>query len=445
MAYVFQLPEIGEGVVEGEIVAWKVQVGSRVERDAPFCEIMTDKATVEISSPTAGTVSRLYGQPGDIIKVHAPLAEIEESGGSVAASPAASPSIPSPPAAPVPNPGAKASGAPAPVPPAAAPGGPAAPRHREAPPSPPPAAPAAHAPPRGPAKAAPAVRRDARERGIDIHEVPGTGDGGRITRSDLENFSGGPLPSVPAAVPQVTVPNVRPTGHREVVKIIGLRRKIAQQMLAAKQTAPHFTYVEEIDATELVALRGRLKRRAEKDGIKLTYLPFIIKACSVAFREFPNVNATMNNEVYELTVHGDHNIGIATDTPAGLFVPVIKNVEQKSILQIAADMATITDRVRAGKARIDDLSGGTFTVTSVGNLGGVLATPILNVPEVAILGVNAIRERAVVRDGQIVIRQMLNLSPSFDHRIIDGAVAARFVARVKDLLEDPGALLVELA
>jgi pyruvate/2-oxoglutarate dehydrogenase complex dihydrolipoamide acyltransferase (E2) component len=440
MAFVFQLPEIGEGVVEGEIVAWKVQVGASVTRDAPFCEVMTDKATVEISSPTSGVVTKLYGQPGDIVKVHAPLAEIDESG-SASAGPAAPAQAASPQAA---SPQAPAAA----QPPAGAPKAPPSPQ--AAPPSssvPAPSSAAAAAPsgPRGPAKAAPAVRRDARERGIDIHEVAGTGPGGRVTRSDLENYGGGPAPALPAAVPQVAMPVVRPSGTRETIKIIGLRRKIAQQMLAAKQSAPHFTYVEEIDVTDLVALRARLKKRAEKDRIKLTYLPFILKACSVAFREFPNVNATMNNDAYELTVHGDHNVGVATDTPAGLYVPVIKNIEQKSILHIAADMQTVTDRVRAGKATLDDLTGGTFTVTSVGNLGGVLATPILNVPEVAILGVNAIRERPVVRDGQIVIRSMMHLSPSFDHRIIDGAVAARFVARVKDLLEDPGALLVELA
>ncbi|TVQ90786.1 MAG: 2-oxo acid dehydrogenase subunit E2, partial [Deltaproteobacteria bacterium] len=287
-------------------------------------------------------------------------------------------------------------------------------------------------------KAAPAVRREARERGIDLRDVPGTGPGGRVVRDDLDAFQATPV--APPALPQAPLAT-----HDQTVKIIGLRRKIAQQMLAAKQTAPHFTYVEEIDATELVTLRRRLKAGAAERGIKLTYLPFILKALSVAFRDFPNVNATLNNETYELTVRAHHNIGIATDTPQGLFVPVLKDVQSKSILQIAAELADLTERTRQGKAGLDDLTGGTFTVTSVGNIGGVLATPILNVPEVAILGVNAIRERAVVRDGQVVVRSMLYLSPSFDHRILDGAVAARFVRRLKALLEDPAALLVELS
>lgn len=434
MAFVFELPEIGEGVVEGEVVAWKVQVGERVERDAPLCEIMTDKATVEISSPTSGTLVRTHGDPGDIIQVHAPLAEIDESG--AAASPAktdpqAEPlrEVPEPPAAEEPvHPAAKrpsAASEPAPS------GGrrigaPSDPSERE------------HT------RATPAVRRDARERGIDIHRVPGTGPGGRVTRDDLASF-GGSEPSGPTAVAPPALAQAAPSDEDQVVKIIGLRRKIAQQMLTAKQTAPHFTYVEEIDATELVAVRARLKASAAKRGIKLTYLPFMIKALSVAFRDFPNVNATMDSERYELTVRADHNIGVATDTPNGLFVPVLKAVQRKSILQIASELADLTDRTRQGKASLSELSGGTFTVTSVGNIGGVLATPILNVPEVAILGVNAIRERAVVVDGQIVVRSMLYLSPSFDHRIIDGAVAARFVARVKELLEDPAALLVELS
>ncbi|MFK7931729.1 MAG: dihydrolipoamide acetyltransferase family protein [Myxococcota bacterium] len=412
MAFVFELPEIGEGVVEGEVVSWKVQVGDSVARDQPFCEIMTDKATVEISSPTGGTVLKLYGEPGDIIKVHEPLAEIDDAGAPASAAPAA----------------------------AKAPAAPAAASRRGAAPSDPSA--------RSHTKAAPAVRREARERGIDIHQVPGTGPRGRVTRDDLatHGVAGAPGPSsAPMPIAPPALPQVHPSGHVETVKIIGLRRKIAQQMLAAKQTAPHFTYVEEIDATELVALRKRLKPKAAARGIKLTFLPFILKACSVAFRDFPNVNATMNSDTYELSVHGDHNIGIATDTPQGLFVPVLKSVERKSILHLAVELAQLTDRTRNGTASRDDMSGGTFTITSVGNIGGVLATPILNIPEVAIMGVNAIRDRAVVVDGQIVVRKMMHLSPSFDHRIIDGAVAARFVARVKALLEDPAELLVELS
>lgn len=430
MAFVFELPEIGEGVVEGEVVSWKVGVGDTVARDQPFCEIMTDKATVEISSPTSGTVLKLHGEPGDIIKVHEPLAEIDESG---AAAPAPTAKTPAPPE---PAPAPKATTPPPPAPKAAP--APTSSRRASSPSDP---SARAHT------KAAPAVRREARERGIDIQSVPGTGPGGRVTRADLDKHGAAPAAHAQAPTPIAppALPQVHPSGHVETVKIIGLRRKIAQQMLAAKQTAPHFTYVEEIDATELVALRKRLKSKAADRGIKLTFLPFILKACSVAFRDFPNVNATMDSDSYELSVHGDHNIGIATDTPAGLFVPVLKNVEQKSILHLAVELAELSSRTRAGTASREDMTGGTFTITSVGNIGGVLATPILNVPEVAILGVNAIRDRAMVVNGEIVVRKMMYLSPSFDHRIIDGAVAARFVRRLKALLEDPAELLVELS
>jgi pyruvate dehydrogenase E2 component (dihydrolipoamide acetyltransferase) len=216
-------------------------------------------------------------------------------------------------------------------------------------------------------------------------------------------------------------------------------------MVVAKRTAPHFTYVEEFDATNLVGTRSRLKKVAADRGVKLTYMAFVIKACSIAFRDFPNVNAVMDEGKFELVVKGDHNIGIACDTPQGLFVPVIKNVEQKSILHIAAELTDLVARTRAGKASASELTGGTFTITSVGTIGGVLATPILNVPQVAILGFNAIRPRAVVVDGEIVVREMSYLSPSFDHRVLDGAVAARFVARLVEILNDPEAMLLEMA
>jgi len=278
---------------------------------------------------------------------------------------------------------------------------------------------------------------------VDIHQVPGTGPRGRITHEDLEAFQ----PSADAVLPlaPIALPQVMPSGAEERIKILGIRRKIAEQMVKSKHTAPHFTYVEEVDCTRLVAIRAELKVLAAKRGIKLTYIPIIMKACSVVMREFPNVNANMDEDNFELVVKGDHNFGISCDTPNGLFVPVIKNVEQKSILHIAAEMNDLVARTRAGKASLDELRGGTFTLTSVGAIGGVFATPILNVPEVAILGVNAIREKAVVIDGEIVVRKMMYLSPSFDHRVIDGAVGARFVAALKHVLESPESMLLELA
>jgi pyruvate dehydrogenase E2 component (dihydrolipoamide acetyltransferase) len=278
---------------------------------------------------------------------------------------------------------------------------------------------------------------------LDIHQVPGTGPRGRITHDDLQAFQPAEAPALPVA--PVALPQVMPSGAEERIKILGIRRKIAEQMVKSKHTAPHFTYVEEVDCTRLVALRTELKVLAAERGIKLTYIPMFMKACSVVMREFPNVNANMDEEAFELVVKGDHNFGISCDTPNGLFVPVIKNVEQKSILHIAAEMNDLVARTRAGKASLDELRGGTFTLTSVGSIGGVFATPILNVPEVAILGVNAIRDKAVVVDGDIVIRKMMYLSPSFDHRVIDGAVGARFVAALKRVIEAPESLLLDLA
>lgn len=425
MAFVFELPEVGEGVVEAEVVSWNVAVGDFVQVDQPLCEITTDKAQLEISSPKAGQVLRLHGEPGDIIKVHSPLVELDTAADGAAAS--------------VPTNGG---GNPTPAPAQAPAPSMAAPAARASAAPPPAATPVSDPGRRGATKAAPAVRREARELGIDIHAVPGSGPGGRITRGDLATYdTPAPAPMRAPALPQA---HVVPSGSEERIKILGVRRKIAEQMRISKDTAAHFTYVEEVDCAALVDLRTRMKLAAADRGVKLTYIPIIMKAVSLVLRDFPNVNAVMDEASFELVVKGDHNIGISTDTPNGLYVPVIRNVEQKSILHLAAEMAELTERTRQGKAKLDELRGGTFTMTSVGAIGGVLATPILNVPEVAILGVNAIREQAVVRDGQVVIRPMMFLSPSFDHRVIDGAVGARFVAALKDVLEHPEKLLMEL-
>ena len=266
-----------------------------------------------------------------------------------------------------------------------------------------------------------------------------------MTRSDVEAFSAGgglPTPKAPVAITQA---NAVPSGQEERIKIIGLRRKIAEQMVRSYTTAPHFSYVDEVDMTDLVTIRRSLKSAAAARGVRLTYLPFIMKALCQVFKEFPNFNANVEEDPLTLVVKGDVNIGIAVDAPQGLYVPVVKNVEQKSILQLAAEVADLTERTRAGTVQLEELQGGTFTITSVGNIGGMFATPIINHPEVAILGVNKIHQRPVVRDGEIVIRDMLYLSPSFDHRCIDGAVAARFVTALKEQLQTPGELLMELS
>lgn len=240
------------------------------------------------------------------------------------------------------------------------------------------------------------------------------------------------------------MPQVAASREDQTIKIIGLRRKIAEQMTRSYRTVPHFTYVDEVDATELVAMRRILKPRAEAAGVKLTYLPFIMKALAQVFVEFPNVNANIDEASFSLIVRGAVNIGIATDSPQGLYVPVVKNVQDKSILQLAHEVADLTQRTREGRVELHELQGGTFTITSVGNIGGRFATPIINHPEVAILGVNQIHDRPMVIDGEIVARKMMYLSPSFDHRIIDGAVAARFTSALRDRLAQPQSLILEL-
>ncbi|MEC8277856.1 MAG: dihydrolipoamide acetyltransferase family protein [Myxococcota bacterium] len=420
--YVFDLPEVGEGVVEGEIVKWLVQPGDTIDADTPICEIMTDKATIEIPSPVAGTVTKLHGDEGDVIEVETPLIELELAEGSTAPS----------------NNHAHANPQPVDTPPKVV----------TAKETPPPTAETPHSTSAttvqsGKVLASPAVRHAAAQKGIALTSVQGSGKGGRITRSDLETAPRPAYPDHIKAPPAVKVASV-PTGEDQTVKIIGLRRKIAEKMRESVQLAPHFTYVDEVDATELVTIRQNLKSQAAEYGVKLTYIPFIMKALVTVFREFPTVNAVMNETEFSMTVRGEVNIGIATDTPQGLYVPVIKNVEQKSILELAIEIADITQRTREGKVQLSELTGGTFTITSVGNIGGRFATPIINHPEVAILGVNQIHDRPMVIDGNIVARKMMYLSPSFDHRVIDGAVAARFVSALKRVLENPASLLLEL-
>ena len=419
--YIFELPEVGEGVVEAEIVDWLIGTGDFVQADQAVCLVMTDKATIEISSPKSGRIHKIYGQAGDIIEVHTPLLEIDLA--------AISDTVQTTPES---------------IPPA-----PVVQKTMEEPKAnqekpvfqKPPVEEHPRSKSTGKTLASPAVRMFADQQGININNVTGTGISGRVTRNDIENAS---VPeTLPKAPPAIQAPTPK-HGQDEVVRIIGLRRKIAQKMVEAVQYAPHFTYVDEIDATALVQMRQQLKPVAEKFGIKITYLPFIMKALVEVFKEFPTVNAVMNEEKMELTVRGEVNIGIATDTPNGLYVPVIKNVEQKSILELAHEIVDLTTRTRDGKVSLDELTGGTFTITSVGNIGGRFATPIINHPEVAILGVNQIHDRPMVIDGAVVPRKMMYLSPSFDHRIIDGAVAARFVSALKMILENPASLLLSL-
>lgn len=416
--FVFDLPEVGEGVVEGELVQWLVSVGESVQADQPICEIMTDKATIEISSPKSGTVTKLHCQEGNIIAVHTPLMELNVGGEESISPPAEQPKTPN--------------------------------LQKEpeivAAPAPRPAAPTIQQPraekSSGKVLASPAVRDYAHKNGVDLASVAGSGKKGRITRADVDAANAPTMP-LPKAPPALQASRPAP-GQDEVIKIIGFRRKIAQQMVKSAFTAPHFTYVDEVDATNLVALRKELKGVAAEQGVKLTYIPFFMKALVCAFREFPTLNAVIDEEQFAVTIRGEVNIGIATDTPDGLLVPVVRNVESKSIIELAREITDITTRTRERKARPEELRGGTFTITSVGNIGGRFATPIINHPEVAILGLNQIHDRPMVINGEIVARKMMYLSPSFDHRIIDGAVAARFVSTLKNIIETPSRLLLDL-
>lgn len=438
MALEFKLPDIGEGLTEGEVTKWLVKEGQVVAADQPMVEVLTDKATVEITSPRAGTIQKILVPDGTKVPVGTVIVVIGD-GIAAAAIPGAANGSPATAKAPSPVAVAAAATSPA-VAPRAAP------------------VPAAIAiDPNRLVLAAPATRKHARELGVDLRAIPGTGPNGRVTRTDLESFASGsdrgPASAAPsraaAGAPPITAPAavaltspVAATGD-EHVPLKGLRGKIAEQMLRSKQNSPHFTFVDECDVTDLVALREQAKGLAEERGVKLTYLPFVIKALVAAFKRFPTVNAVVDDVKHEYVIRKEYNIGIATDTDDGLTVPVVKHVNQRTILEIGAELQRLTEAARTKKIAMPDLKGGTFTITSAGSIGGIHATPILNYPEVGILGIYKIADRAVVRGGQIVVRKMMNLSITLDHRIVDGATAARFLNTVIQYLEKPNLLLLE--
>ncbi len=471
MAFEFKLPDIGEGVVEGEIVGWKVQVGDVVAEDQPLVEVMTDKATVEIPSPVAGTVVSTTGGEGDVVEVGAVIVVIQEGGEDTVKLKKAEIPTADPTPAMVERAAAAASNSRG--------AGLAAAVPSTAPPNPPPAAsaPVASSVPAlklngnnggaattwalpvaradgGKVLATPATRRLARELGVDLTALVGTGPQGRVTKSDLVAHSegrrgatGGPDAGRRGAgglgISHSPVPPG--SGPEERVAVRGLRRKISEAMVRSSLTIPHFSYVDEVDMTELVALRKKTNASLlAGGGEKVSYLPFIMKALWLAFQDHPEVNALYDNTTDEVVYKKYFNCGLATDTPQGLFVSVIRDIPGKSIVEIGQEIREVVGRVREGKATREDLNDSTFTITSIWNIGGLFATPIINYPEVAILGVNRILERPVVRDGQVVVRHMTYLSPSFDHRVVDGANGARFVARLKQLLEEPGLLLALL-
>jgi 2-oxoisovalerate dehydrogenase E2 component (dihydrolipoyl transacylase) len=412
--FVMRLPDLGEGTVSAEVIAWKVAPGDTVREDAPLVEMATDKAVVEVPSPVSGIVVSVSGKPGDTLAVGSELAVFEVATGQGVA--AASPVAAAPPSA-LPTAPASAPRAPSAV---AAPKGSAAPTGAAAVAAAPARAPSA-APPLAPRRvmASPATRRRAAEAGVDLGSVAGSGPGGRILALDLERAQQG--------APGVTE-----------IPVIGVRRLIAQRMSESKRNAPHFAYVEEIDVTDLEALRVRLNAARKAAGAEsLTYLPFIARALADALAGFPQCNALYDAARNVLLRHATVHIGIATQTPDGLKVPVVRDVARRGLDDLTAEIRRVTEAARSGKAKREELSGSTITLTSLGKLGGIVSTPILNAPEVAIIGVNKAVERVVVHHGAIAIRRIMNLSSSFDHRFVDGYDAAALVQAVKARLEAP--------
>jgi len=421
----FKLPDIGEGIHEGEIVKWLVKQGEKVAADQPMVEVMTDKATVEIPSPVAGTIDTVFAKEGETIEVGKVLVVIREEG-------KAEVKKPEPPReAPVKTAPKEA-----------------APVSREVTPI---ETDKSKAVPFG-VLATPATRKLARDLDVDLGAVKGTGLHGRVTKEDVQMAAAGheaavPRPSHTAVSSTSMVPHTVQTtpapqrGALQTIPLRGVRKKIAEAMQHSKRTAAHFTYVEEVDMSAVVALRASVLEEAKRRNVKLSYLPFIIKALIPCLQEFPYLNSSLDDEKEQIVLKGDYNIGIATDTPNGLIVPVIKNADQKNIWQLATEISVLAEKARTGKVGLEDLKGGTFTITNAGSIGGVFATPVINHPEVAILGVNAIRKRPVVKGDQIGIADMMFLSLSVDHRVVDGADAARFMNRMVFFLSEPTRLV----
>jgi pyruvate dehydrogenase E2 component (dihydrolipoamide acetyltransferase) len=452
--YEFKLPDIGEGVTEGEIVSWLVRPGDPVTFDQPIVEIMTDKATVTITAPKAGTVVETNGKVGDAIPVHAVLVVFELEPGA---------ELPSPrvPVPEVPQSPPKTNGTSVHPP---ADGGDAAlavGQLQESLPG-----------MRGASRsssgasyfnskplATPHTRKFARDVNVDLRRVPPSGENGRVTKSDVESFVGhapadaaqgvpnGRDAALPARGPGPAIAH-EPVGARDGteqrVPLAGLRRRIAQKMSRSKSTAAHFTFVEECDVTELKALRARLKEPAQARGVKLTFLPFIVKAVVASLKAHPVLNSTLDESTNEIVYRNTYNIGIAAATESGLMVPVLHDADKRSLLDVAREIERLGEDARSGKTKHEDLVGSTFTITSLGAKSGLLATPIINFPEVAILGVHQMKQKPVVKNGQIVVGDVMLLSLSFDHRIVDGHVGAAFAYEVIGYLEQPERLWLEL-
>lgn len=459
-----QLPELGEGVHEGELVKWRVKPGDQVADDQPLCEIMTDKATIELPSSIKGKVTELFAKEGDIVHVGQDLLGFEGVAGAAAhiagtasaSTPAAAPAAVAANAgslnAQAPKPGGSAGSAPvASVPMSAAPAGSAA-RTASAAQSTPQAASLASGDLHTRVAAAPSTRRTAREMGVDLSQIQGTGPNGRIMREDLEHGGSMGNGATAAGSPQLAkgAPGVRRAPGEQIEERIpfrGLRRKISEKMRLSKDKAAHFTYVEEADMTEMVALRNQAKDLGAKQGVKVTYLPFLMKAMVSALRKYPILNSSLDEATNEIVLKHYFNIGLSIQTEDGLTAPVIKDVANKSIFDLAREIQDVVERARAKKLAADDFHNSTITLTNAGSIGGLFATPVINFPEVAILGFNKIARKPVVKSvggkEEIVIRDWTYFSISLDHRIVDGAIGAEFMKLFIQYVETPSLLLLE--
>jgi 2-oxoglutarate dehydrogenase complex dihydrolipoamide succinyltransferase (E2) component len=403
MQFEFKLPDIGEGIAEGEILKWMVKEGDQVKEDQSLVEVMTDKVNVQIPSPKSGIVSRILAKDGQVVKVGQVIVVIEVAGES----------------------------------------GPSPVQERRQAPAPSSGASSTVQTVQAPNSvdrtlATPATRRLAREMGVEIATVRGSGPAGRVTDDDVKSAAGG------AATIRMGRSEVQGASAEERVPLRGVRKAVAERMTKSSNTAAHVTVVEEVDMTELVLLKEAFKGSAEKRGVKLTFLPLMIKAIIPALKEFPYINSSLDDAMGEIVLKKSYNIGVATDTEAGLMVPVVKDADKKDIFAIAGEMEKLVQRARSGLLSLEEVHGSTFTITNIGSIGGLFSTPIINYPEVAIFGVHRITKRPVVRDGKIDIRDIMYASLSFDHRVLDGAYAARFMNSVIATVQEPRKLLAEI-
>ncbi|SMQ22775.1 branched-chain alpha-keto acid dehydrogenase E2 component [Pseudomonas helmanticensis] len=420
--HVIKMPDIGEGIAEVELSQWHVKVGDLVVEDQVLADVMTDKAMVDIPSPVHGKVIALGGQPGEVMAVGSVLISIEVEGAGNLKESAAPAAVKEAPAAPKVETVVESKSAAAAPRPAAVCQGPMVAREADERPL-----------------ASPAVRKHALDLGIQLRLVRGSGPAGRVLHDDLEAYlaQGQSNASAPVAAAYAQ------RNDEEQIQVIGMRRKIAQRMQDATQRAAHFSYVEEIDVTAIEELRAHLNEKHGASRGKLTLLPFLVRALVVALRDFPQMNARYDDEDQVITRLGAVHVGVATQSDVGLMVPVVRHAEARSLWDNAAEISRLANAARNGKASRDELSGSTITLTSLGALGGIVSTPVLNLPEVAIVGVNKIVERPMVVKGQVVIRKMMNLSSSFDHRVVDGMDAALFIQAIRGLIEQPATLFVE--